>query len=253
MDIEHTPGQTTKRFPTKLELMGLSSDQTKVPLTRVKTRGLFIVFEGGEGCGKTTQASLLSEALGVRGVVNVLTREPGDTHLGQDLRRILIDPHRSLLTKKAEALLFAADRAEHVERMINPALERGETVICDRYRDSTMAYQAYGGGLEWQQIDRISEWASDGLVPDVTYFLDVDPAVGLERARQNKPNRFEGKDLEYHNRVRNGFLAMRNHTYVRINGEYAVDVIHQIILNHTINFLWERSNPAMPSVEKRPR
>ncbi len=195
-------------------------------------KGLFIVLEGGEGSGKSTQARLLAEALDERGVRTCITKEPGDTELGADLRTILLDPYRQPISRKAEALLFAADRAEHVEKVIRPALYREEVVICDRYVASTMAHQAYAGGLLAAKVRSFSTFATDGLMPDVTYYLDIPPAIGLERARQVKTTRFENKSYAYHELVRAGFIRQRKESWVVLDAQKSVDDIHTAIFQH---------------------
>ena len=150
---------------------------------RLSKGGMLIAFEGGEGSGKSTQASRLAEWLTERGVAVTLTHEPGATDLGARIRRILLDSPDGSLTPRAEALLFAADRAHHVDTVIRPGLERGEVVITDRYVDSSLAYQGAGRALVMDDVRRLSRWATGGLRPDLTVLLDVDPELGLERAR----------------------------------------------------------------------
>ncbi|MCX6431438.1 MAG: dTMP kinase [Actinobacteria bacterium] len=168
--------------------------------------GYFIAFEGGEGAGKSTQESLLAQSLVERGISVVRTREPGGTPAGEQIRHVLLSPEFEGLDARAEALLFAASRGEHVARVIRPALDRGDTVICDRYIDSSVAYQGYGRDLGVQQVRDLSMWATGGLLPDLTVVLDVDPEIGLARFAQR--DRLEAEPLEYHRSVRAGFLAL---------------------------------------------
>ena len=170
------------------------------------TTGVFVVFEGGEGAGKSTLAVRIAEWLRGTGREVVITRQPGATDVGVQLRTLLLDPETSL-TPRAEALLYAADRAEHVATVIRPALERGAVVLCDRYIDSSLAYQGAGRDLDPADIARVSRWAADGLVPDLTVLLDVDPEVGLRRAG-GQPDRFEAESLDFHQRVRTGFRSL---------------------------------------------
>jgi dTMP kinase len=172
-------------------------------------RGYFLAFEGGEGVGKTTQLRVLADDLAGRGFEVVLTHEPGDTPVGQRLRELLLDPATSV-TAQTEALLYAADRAEHVAHVVAPALARGAIVISDRYLDSSIAYQGYGRGLDIQQVTQTSLWASGGLLPDLTLLLDLDPEIGLLRARgrNGRLDRLEGEALDFHTRVREGFLTL---------------------------------------------
>lgn len=166
--------------------------------------GYFIVFEGGEGAGKSTQEALLAEALASEGRSVVRTREPGGTPAGEAIRNVLLSNEYAGLSDRAEALLFAAARGEHVKQVIRPALEDGAIVICDRYLDSSVAYQGYGRELGADRVRDLSVWATEGLLPDLTILLDVDPTVGLSRVES--PDRLESEPIEYHQRVRAAFL-----------------------------------------------
>ena len=168
--------------------------------------GYFIVFEGGEGAGKSTQEALLTEALEERGLTVTRTREPGGTPAGEEIRRVVLSPEFEGLDPRAEALLFAAARGEHVARVIRPALERGEVVICDRYLDSSVAYQGYARGLGPRRIRDLSLWATNELLPDLTIVLDIDPADGLGRFTER--DRLEAEPLDYHRQVRAAYLAL---------------------------------------------
>jgi dTMP kinase len=168
--------------------------------------GYFIAFEGGEGAGKSTQEGLLAQSLIERGHRVVRTREPGGTPAGEQIRHVLLSPEFEGLDPRAEALLFAASRGEHVARVIRPTLERGDVVICDRYIDSSVAYQGYGRDLGPDRVRDLSLWATGGLLPDLTVVLDVDPEVGLARFAQR--DRLEAEPLDYHRAVRAGFLAL---------------------------------------------
>ncbi len=169
--------------------------------------GLFLAFEGGEGAGKTTQAALLAGWLCEVGREVVLTREPGGTPLGARVRDIVLDVASAGLAPRAEALLYAADRAHHVATVVRPALERGAVVLTDRYSDSSVAYQGAGRVLSAEDVAWISTWATEGLRPALTVLLDVDPQVGLRRF--NEPaDRLESEPLEFHHRVRQRFLDL---------------------------------------------
>lgn len=170
-------------------------------------RGVFVAFEGGEGAGKTTQVRLLHDWLLERGQPTMLTFEPGDTPVGQALRAILLGHETGVLASRTEALLYAADRAEHVARVVRPALERGDVVVTDRYLDSSIAYQGAGRELEPDDVARLSRWATDDLVPDLTVLLDLDPELGLRRF-DTPADRLEAEPLAFHRRVREGFLAL---------------------------------------------
>jgi dTMP kinase len=181
---------------------------------RLSKGGMLIAFEGGEGSGKSTQAARLAEWLTERGVAVTTTHEPGATDLGLRIRQILLDSPDGSLTPLSEALLFAADRAQHVDAVIRPALDRGDVVITDRYVDSSLAYQGAGRALAMDDVRRLSRWATGGLRPDLTVLLDIDPEVGLARARAagRGHDRVERESVEFHRRVRDGFLALADAT-----------------------------------------
>ncbi len=169
--------------------------------------GTFLAFEGGEGAGKSTQVSLLADWLRASGREVVVTREPGATPLGERLRALLLDGGD--VSPRAEALLYAADRAHHVATVVRPALVRGAVVLTDRYVDSSLAYQGAGRALTVDDVAMLSRWATEGVRPDLVLLLDVDPEVGLRRARQTgAPDRLEAESLAFHRRVRQGFLDL---------------------------------------------
>lgn len=203
-----------------------------------KPNGLFIVFEGGEGSGKSTQAGMLYNALYALNIPTLITHEPGDTLLGSELRQILLSPGAPI-SKRAEALLFAADRAEHVDMVIKPALERGEVVICDRYISSMMAYQGAGNGHDKFFLDTLCGWSSWRTYPDLAILLDVDPGIGLERAKKVNPNRFEEASLAYHDTVRQSFLQQAREGYGAgrweiMDGRESFDELHQKIKTYVL-------------------
>ena len=177
---------------------------------------MFISFEGIEGAGKSTAMALLAEALRLRGHDVVETREPGGCSLGRLLRPILLDARTDGLSSRAELFLFLADRAQHVHSQIRPALEAGNIVLCDRFTDSTIVYQGAGRGLDPDALRRINLLATGGLTPDLTFLLDVPVAVGLERAgiRNRREGtvisegRFDSESLNFHERIRQGYLAL---------------------------------------------
>ena len=169
--------------------------------------GLFIALEGGEGAGKTTQARMLAIWLREQGFDVITTREPGATKVGMRLRALLLDTAHTGMSPRAEALMYAADRAEHVAEVISPALERGGVIITDRYTDSSLAYQGAARGLRTEDVAWLSHWATDGLVPDLTILLDLPPQAGLGR-RTRSADRLEAEPTEFHDRVRAGFLSL---------------------------------------------
>jgi dTMP kinase len=192
--------------------------------------GFFVTFEGTEGCGKSTQSRRLEEWLRESGRDVVLTREPGGTPITKQIRALLADP-ASQLDPTAELMLFLADRAQHVASVIRPALDAGKVVLCDRYCDSTLAYQGYGRGHSLSWLEELNARASHGVVPDVTLWMDCPVEVGLRRAnhRDGGPgDRFEIEPLDFHNRIRTGFteLAARfPDRFVRIDSDRAPDPI----------------------------
>lgn len=180
------------------------------PNERPRTGGLFIVLEGGEGAGKTTQAKILADAFRLSFPARevLLTREPGDTLLGQAIRELLLAKRPDPMNPYAETMLFLADRAEHAATVIRPALERGAVVICDRYTDSTRVYQGIGRDVGPNQVGEASDWVTRYLWPDLVLVLDVDPVDGLARVDgRGRADRIEAETLAFHRRVREGFVA----------------------------------------------
>lgn len=169
--------------------------------------GLFITFEGGEGCGKSTHSRLLLKKLEQQNVPAILTHEPGGTPLGDELRKALKKKRKSPISPQAELFLVAASRAQLVSEAIRPALEAGKVVICDRFTDSTMVYQGYGRGLDFTAITMVNNMATRHLSPDLIILLDIPPEQGLARKGSLK-DRFEVEDLSFHRRVREGYLKM---------------------------------------------
>lgn len=171
--------------------------------------GLFITLEGPDGCGKSTQAAQLYERIKAAGVAALLTREPGGTPVGEALRRIILDPE-SDLADQTEVLLYAASRAEHVEKVIRPALARRVVVVAERYVDSSLAYQGYALGRGVEVVRQVNAFATGGLTPDLTLLLDVSPEEGLARAgaRRKGADRIERREVDYHRRVREYYLSL---------------------------------------------
>jgi dTMP kinase len=201
-------------------------------ITGAPTTGVFIAFEGGEGTGKSTQSKLLKEWLETRGESVVLSREPGGTDLGKDLRKILLGHETGVISPRAEALLYAADRAHHVFSVIRPALAEGKVVITDRYFDSSIAYQGAGRVLSPGEVARISRWATESLFPTLTFFIDMPAEVGLGRLKSR--DRLEAEPLAFHERVRNEFLqiaSMDPERYLIVNGLQEIDEIHEQIIS----------------------
>ena len=172
-------------------------------------RGLWITLEGGDGSGKTTQAALLADWLGARGRTVLHTREPGGSEVGVLIRNIVLH-HRGEVAPRAEALLYAADRAHHVATVVRPALQRGDVVIQDRYLDSSVAYQGAGRVLDATEVRDLSLWATEGALPDVTVLLDIDPSEARRRldADDKSFDRLEAEKEEFHTRVRESYLRL---------------------------------------------
>ena len=193
---------------------------------------MFITFEGVEGAGKTTQIARLAARLRASGRQDVLTtREPGDGPLGQELRNLALHPPMGMVVEpRAELLIMLADRAQHVGQVIRPHLNGGGIVLCDRYGDSSVAYQGHGRGLDIGEIMRLNVYATDGLVPDLTVLLDLDPAVGL--ARQRERSVMEDQALPFHQRIRAGFLALAGAAPARwlvLNSSRTAEAVHEDI------------------------
>ncbi|KRF26278.1 MULTISPECIES: dTMP kinase [unclassified Phycicoccus] len=190
------------------------------------TDGLFIAFEGGDGAGKSTQVALLREALEAAGRTVTVTRQPGGTTLGREIRDLVL--HGDHVAPRAEALLFAADKAHHVDQLIRPALDRGEVVLTDRYTDSSVAYQGAGRDLGAQEIHDLNMWAVDDLVPDLTVVVDVSAAEGRRR-RGDVHDRLEAEEDTFHEAIRAHYLAMAQgnpQRYVVVDGTLSPDEIH---------------------------
>ena len=200
--------------------------------TRSSYTGTFVVLEGGEGAGKSTQLALLATWLENHGYDAVLTREPGATPVGGKVRALLLDPATGDLAPRAEALLYAADRAQHVATVLVPSLERGAVVVSDRYVDSSLAYQGAGRELPVGEVARLSQWATQGLQPDLTVLLDVDPEVGLARAT-GRPDRIEQESLAFHQAVRAGFLALAaadRDRYLVVSAALPAEQVHAAVV-----------------------
>jgi dTMP kinase len=201
-------------------------------MTGAPTAGIFIAFEGGEGIGKSTQSKLLKEWLEQEGESVVLSREPGGTDLGIEIRKILLSHSTGEISPRAEALLYAADRAHHVFSVIRPALANGQVVISDRYFDSSIAYQGAGRVLEPGEVARISRWATESLFPTLTIIIDLPAEIGLGRLKSK--DRLESQPIAFHERVRQEFLqlaALDPERYLIVNGNQTIDEIHTAIIS----------------------
>lgn len=198
-------------------------------------RGL-VTLEGGEGAGKSTQAERLAEALRASGERVVQVREPGGTATGEAVRALLLDPARGPSVDRAELLLYLAARAELTGTVIAPALARGEIVVCDRFIDASVAYQGGGRGLGVERVTALNAFATGGLVPAVTFLLDIEPEQGLARAAgRGRPDRIERESLAFHTRVREAYLALTaDPRVVRLDATRAEDDLHREIVSRAL-------------------
>jgi len=200
---------------------------------------LFITFEGGEGCGKSTQARLLQYKLEKQNISVVLTHEPGGTSLGAEIRKLLKGKRRFSISPQAELFLFATSRVQLLAELIRPALEETKVVICDRFTDSTLVYQGYGRGLDLTTVETINNMATENLKPDLTILLDMSSEQGLAR-KQSLKDRFELEDLSFHHRVREGYLklaAAEPHRWLLIDASLPEKKIAEIIWDRVSKLL----------------
>ncbi|OPX40930.1 MAG: dTMP kinase [Desulfobacteraceae bacterium 4484_190.3] len=198
--------------------------------------GLFVTFEGSEGSGKTTQIKKAGDYLSKKKVPFTITEEPGGTQLGNELRKLLLNKTSLNITRKSELLLFAAARAQHVKEIILPAINDGKVVLCDRYSDATIAYQAFGRGLKIEDVQWINGFSSQSLKPELTLLFDIPVDIGLERAMSRisqitdspAEDRFEGEDLQFHMRVRRGYFTLVKNEPERFRVIDASKEIHEV-------------------------
>lgn len=205
-------------------------------------KGILVTFEGIEGSGKTTQADKACKALELKGHKCVLTREPGGTEVSERIRPILLDAGNTEMTAICELFLYLASRSQSVSQIIKPAVGSGSIVIADRFSDSTRAYQGGGRGLDIEMIRRLNDLATDGLKPDLTILVDLDPAEGLRRSEAS--DRIEMEDIDFHRRVRAEFLriaAEEPNRVTRINGENDVESIHQQVMAMIGQYIEQRT------------
>jgi dTMP kinase len=205
-------------------------------------KGKFITIEAGEGAGKGVQTKLLKKALEKKGYSVLTTREPGDTEPGKKIRELIQSPKTKNLCAEAETLLFLADRAQHVKEIIIPALKDGKIIICDRYTDSTDAYQGFARGLDRKTIKIMQDFATSKLKPDLTIILDIDPEIGLKRMTTQEfgePDRLEKEKIEFHKKVRAGYMqiAKEEPDRVKIIPAGSVEQVHAQIMKHVDNIL----------------
>lgn len=194
-------------------------------------KGLFITFEGADGCGKTTQLNLLKEYLEKNGYNVLVTREPGGKGLGEKFREILLN-YDGVVSERCESFLFLADRAQNIDTIVKPAINVGKIVLCDRHIDSSVAYQGYGRGLDIEEIKQLNTLATGGLLPDLTLVFDIDIETSMKRVGKEK-DRMESAGNEFFNRVRNGYLELAKHEPKRIkvvNSTGSIEEIHEQVI-----------------------
>lgn len=194
-------------------------------------KGLFITFEGADGCGKTTQMSMLSDYLKTNGYDVVLTREPGAKGLGEKVREILLN-YDGEVSDRCESFLFLADRAQNIDVIVEPAIKQGKIVLCDRHIDSTVAYQGYGRGLDIERINLLNNLATNGKKPDITFVFDIDVETSMSRVGKEK-DRMESAGVEFHNRVRHGYLELAKKEPERIkviDASRSIEEIHKEVV-----------------------
>ena len=207
------------------------------------SKGLFITFEGADGCGKTTQLMLLAKSLMAKGYDVIVTREPGAKGLGEKIREILLN-YEGEVSSRCEAFLFLADRAQHMDIIVRPAVEKGKIVLCDRHTDSTVAYQGYGRGLDIERINNLNNIATSGDKPDLTFVFDIDVETSMKRVGGQK-DRMESAGMEFFNRVRNGYLEIARQEPERVKvidaaksiddiHKNVVDILKAFIVNHKL-------------------
>lgn len=195
-------------------------------------RGLFITFEGADGCGKSTQLNLLAEYLTKKGFEVVVTREPGAKGLGEKIREILLN-YDDIVSDRCESFLFLADRAQHIDMIVNPAVKAGKIVLCDRHTDSTVAYQGYGRQLPLDRIKMLNEMAVNGRHPDLTFVFDIDVETSMKRVGDDK-DRMESAGKEFHNRVRYGYLEIAKQEPKRVkvlDATKSIDEISKLVID----------------------
>lgn len=201
----------------------------------INKRGKFVTFEGCEGCGKSTQVKLFNEYLTERGIPHIFTREPGGEKISEEIRRILLDANNAEMTDECEALLYAASRAQHLHDRIEPALAEGKLVVCDRYVDSSLAYQGYGRGLGVDFVCGINAYALQKYTPDVTIFIDLSPEEAfLRKHGADENDRLEQAGMAFHNRVYYGFKQLAEaypQRFVCVNGRQTPDEIFAEVLS----------------------
>lgn len=193
---------------------------------------MFITFEGGEGAGKTTLIAALKKYLEALHLEVVLTREPGGSNIAEKIRQVILDVNNTDMTARTEALLYAASRVQHLDEVIIPALKENKVVVCDRYLDSSLAYQGYARGLGFESVLKINTYALDYL-PNLTFYIDLDPQIGLDRIKNRSQNRLDKEQLDFHLKVREGYLKIAElykNRVVVINGNQSIEQVIEEVM-----------------------
>jgi dTMP kinase len=208
--------------------------------------GKFITFEGPEGAGKTTIIQMIYKSLENRGISTLLTREPGGIKIAEAIRTVILNPEHTEMDARTEALLYAAARSQHLVEKVIPALQQGKLVLCDRFVDSSLAYQGFARGLGIEEVYQINEFAVNGLTPNLTFYLDIEPEIGLQRINQNQHreiNRLDLEKLEFHHKVRQGYLGLIKKFPERIHvidANHSIDQVYNDIYKKVEEYLFEK-------------
>lgn len=206
-------------------------------------QGIFITFEGPEGAGKTTLLKKLAKKLEELGYTVVSTREPGGIQIAEQIRKVILDPENTAMDARTEALLYAASRRQHLVEKVIPALQEGKIVLCDRFIDSSLAYQGYARGIGMDEVLSINQFAIENLMPDITFYFDIDPEVGLKRKSGQEMNRLDLETLDFHQKVRAGYVSLVKkfpERIIQIDASETKETVFTNVWKHTVKFLDER-------------
>lgn len=206
-------------------------------------QGIFITFEGPEGAGKTTLLKKLAKKLEELGYTVVSTREPGGIQIAEQIRKVILDPENTAMDARTEALLYAASRRQHLVEKVIPALQEGKIVLCDRFIDSSLAYQGYARGIGMDEVLSINQFAIENLMPDITFYFDIDPEVGLKRKSGQEMNRLDLETLDFHQKVRAGYVSLVKkfpERIIQIDASETKETVFTNVWKHTVKFIDER-------------
>ena len=206
-------------------------------------QGIFITFEGPEGAGQTTLLKKLAKKLEELGYTVVSTREPGGIQIAEQIRKVILDPENTAMDARTEALLYAASRRQHLVEKVIPALQEGKIVLCDRFIDSSLAYQGYARGIGMDEVLSINQFAIENLMPDITFYFDIDPEVGLKRKSGQEMNRLDLETLDFHQKVRAGYVSLVKkfpERIIQIDASETKETVFTNVWKHTVKFIDER-------------